>query len=288
MRSGAVPGANLRGSDETDIVSGPDARAVPEREAEVGDNVGGKRAQLALMPNAERIRAIESGRAGLLDRARELVVDGAESEQMAWAVVNAIGELQKRITADFGPARKATHGAWKAVVAQEKGHLETLEEPDRIVRAKLSAWETEKRRRQAEAERKAREDAERATAELRRQARERAQKEAEDRRLREAVVAEDAGDTAKAEELLEAPVEAEPIVEATASVPVMRAEKVAGAGAMVEVWHFEIVDAEAIPREYLTVNESRIGKVVQALKGGTEIAGVRVYKTLEARRVGRR
>ena len=240
------------------------------------------------MPSEERVRAIESGRATLLARAEALVVDSAESEQIAWACVNAIGALQNAIEADFGPAQQATHRAWKAVVAQKKGHLDALVEPDRIVRAKLSVWEGEKRRRQAEIERKAREEAERATAELRRQAHERAQKEAEDLRLQEAVAAEAAGEQGQAEELLEAPIEAQPVVEPEVFIPVMAPRKVEGAGAMVERWQFEIVDPEAIPRGYLTIDMSKIGKVVQALEGATKIAGVRVYMTLEARRVGRR
>jgi hypothetical protein len=44
-----------------------------------------------------------------------------------------------------------------------------------------------------------------------------------------------------------------------------------------EVWKFEITDAAQIPREYLVVDEARIRKVVQALKGDAKIPGVRVY-----------
>lgn len=256
--------------------------AVPEREVNVSGGPGG--AQLVPMPSEERIEAIKSGRAGLLAKAEALVVDSPESEQLAWAVVNAIGELKKRIEADFGPAQQASHRAWKAVVAQKRGHLETLEEPDTIVRGKLSEWEGEKRRRQAEADRKAREVAAKAEAELRRQAQERAQKEAEDKRLEEAAEAEESGEHAHAQALLETPVEAAPVEAPTVVPAAMPERKVAGSGAMVEVWHFEITDPQAIPREYLTINESAIRKVVGALKGATKIAGVRVYKRLEARR----
>ena len=243
---------------------------------------------LVAMPTEERIQAIENGRASLLVAAQELVVDSLDSEKTAWEIVNAIGAFEKAIVADFKPSKTGAHGAWKAICAQEAGHLDRLKEPGKIVRAKLSTWEGEKRRIQAEIERKAREEAERATAELRRLAQEQAQKEAEERRLAEAVAAEEAGDTAAAEELLEAPVEAAPVIVPTIVAPVMSAPKVEGAGAMVETWKFEITDPQAIPREYLSVNESAIGKVVQALKGETKIPGVRVYSTLEARRTGGR
>ena len=250
---------------------------------------------LAVLPSEERIQENESQRLTLVAQAEALVVDSPESEEVAWAIVNGIGELTKRITADFAPSRTAAHQAWtaahqawKAIVAQEKGHLARLEEPDKIVRGKLSAWEQEKRRRQAEIDRKAREAAAKVQAELQRQGDEAARKAAEERRLQEAMEAEAAGDAAKAGELLETLVEVTPVEVPTVVVPTLKAEKVAGAGAMVERWTFEITDPQAIPREYLTVNESAIGKVVQALKGQTNIPGVRAYSVLEARRTGAR
>lgn len=44
-----------------------------------------------------------------------------------------------------------------------------------------------------------------------------------------------------------------------------------------EVWLFEITDPAAIPREYMMIDESKIRKVVQALKAETNIQGVRAY-----------
>lgn len=43
------------------------------------------------------------------------------------------------------------------------------------------------------------------------------------------------------------------------------------------VWKFEIKDPDAIPREYLVIDEQAIGRVVRALKSNTRIPGVRVY-----------
>jgi hypothetical protein len=42
-------------------------------------------------------------------------------------------------------------------------------------------------------------------------------------------------------------------------------------------WKFEIIDSAALPREYLIPDEIKIGRVVRALKGTTNIPGVRVY-----------
>lgn len=44
-----------------------------------------------------------------------------------------------------------------------------------------------------------------------------------------------------------------------------------------ETWKFDIVDASLIPREYLSIDEKKLGAVVRALKGSTRIAGIRVY-----------
>jgi hypothetical protein len=62
--------------------------------------------------------------------------------------------------------------------------------------------------------------------------------------------------------------------------------KVAGVS-MREVWKFEVTDPSAVPREFCTVDETKIRKVVQALKGDAKIAGVRVYVG-QADRVERR
>lgn len=52
--------------------------------------------------------------------------------------------------------------------------------------------------------------------------------------------------------------------------------KVAGIS-MRETWKFEVLNEDLVPREYLSVDESKIRRVVQALKAGTRIPGVRVY-----------
>lgn len=45
-----------------------------------------------------------------------------------------------------------------------------------------------------------------------------------------------------------------------------------------EVWDFEITDEKAVPREYLAVDLSKIRKVVAAMKGDTNIPGVKVVR----------
>jgi hypothetical protein len=44
-----------------------------------------------------------------------------------------------------------------------------------------------------------------------------------------------------------------------------------------DVWKFEVTDPTQVPRQYLVVDESKIRKIVGAMKGDTQIPGVRVW-----------
>jgi hypothetical protein len=46
---------------------------------------------------------------------------------------------------------------------------------------------------------------------------------------------------------------------------------------MRENWKFRVTNEKLIPREYLKADEIKIGGVVRALKGSTNIPGVEVY-----------
>ena len=54
-----------------------------------------------------------------------------------------------------------------------------------------------------------------------------------------------------------------------------------------ELWKFAVDDPAKLPREYLVPDESKIRRVVEALKGDTVIPGVRVWpeKSIAAGRV---
>lgn len=66
---------------------------------------------------------------------------------------------------------------------------------------------------------------------------------------------------------------------ATVVAPVIQREAPAVTGISTrEVWRFEVVHPNAVPREYLVVDEKKLGQVVRALKGDTNIPGVRVWK----------
>ncbi len=73
--------------------------------------------------------------------------------------------------------------------------------------------------------------------------------------------------------------------ETVTTAPVAPAPKVKGISTR-KVWKFEIIDQAKIPNEYLQPNTTAIGGVVRALKGNTNIPGIRVYAedTMSARK----
>jgi len=98
--------------------------------------------------------------------------------------------LKKRIVADFAESKSKAHGAWKAIVAQEEGHLGTIEEARRLGKQKLTDYEEAQKRE---------------TERLQAIADAKAKKESEDRALELAALAEKGGDKEAAEAIMAEP-----------------------------------------------------------------------------------
>jgi hypothetical protein len=108
---------------------------------------------------------------------------------------------------------------------------------------------------------------------LRREAQARADEAARKERERLAAQAQRAAASGKTEKASQLEDRASAVV---APVIARETPKVVGVQTR-EVWKFEVTDPAAVPREYLAVDESKIRKVVGALKGDTVIPGVRVW-----------
>lgn len=220
-----------------------------------------------IMPTVseQKIQVIEDQQRSLLQRAQDLIIATAADYKVACDLVKGIAELKKMIGDDFKDSKSAAHKAWKTICDQEKKHLDAIAEPDRLLRNKISEYTTEQervRRQQEEIERQ------------------KAQKVAEETRLQEAIKAERQGRTTEeVNQILDKPVMPAPVVVPKAMVP-----KVEGVS-MVDTWEFEIADVNLIPREYLSVDESKIRKVVGALKGQTNIPGV-IVRCVAKTRIG--
>lgn len=235
-------------------------------------NAAGERAQQALAAAESRqiVTAADYEAAGT-----ELQVIKGKARE--------IDEARKALVKPIDDARKAVQNFFAPP-------LEWLAKAEAVLKRKLVDYQNEqeriRREEQAKAEAAARRERERLEAAAREAERKAREKAAEERRAAEEAAA--AGRAAEAAKLQaraaatesKAAEKAEQLEQQAAAVvaPVIQREapKVAGIKTR-EVWLFEITDPAAVPREYLMVDESKIRKVVNALKGDTQIGGVRVY-----------
>lgn len=179
-----------------------------------------------------------------------------DDEQFALVDAHCAGllKLKKKVESDFAESKATTYAAWKAVVAQEKGHLDGIDEARRIDKQKMDAYLTVK-----EDERKAEEDRLAAIA----------KKQAEDEAIARAQAMEAAGQNEEAAAIIEAPVFVAPtIVPKTApkASTVMR-----------KVWKYRVKDEAKVPREFLTLDDKKIGGVVRSMGAATNIPGIEAY-----------
>lgn len=216
----------------------------------------------------------------------------ATAEQFATAgeLLKAVKGALKQIEEQRVAITKPINDSLRAVNAQAKSAAAPFEAAEREIKARMVEYSNEQERIRLEEQRKAEAAA---RAERERLARQAAEAEAkaraeQDRLRREAEEAAAAGRAAEAaklsakaekvEERAAAKVEALQLQEAMVVAPVIQREapKVAGVSFR-DVWKFEVTDPAAVPRQYLVIDESRIRKVVQALRGDADIPGVRVW-----------
>jgi hypothetical protein len=199
---------------------------------------------------------VEARGLALVERSRAVVVIDAPSYAAAGGFLKDIKAYRAQVAEVCEPVVKAAHAAHKAAVAQRERLDGPADEAERIVKATMLAW-------------KRAEDAR--VTEARRAAEFEARRKAEDALLAEAAEAEAAGQHAKAEAIVSAPVVVRPVAVST-DVP-----KVAGVSVRT-TWAYEIVDPTLLPREFLKPDEHAIGATVRATRGALAIPGVRTFE----------
>lgn len=192
---------------------------------------------------------------GAVDQANLIAITSEQEYKGAAEILKGFKAIQREIDDTFDPVIKANHEAHRQALEAKKKHSEPLKAAEVIVKKKLGTYSAEQEKIRREKEAKLRE-------ELR-------QKE-EEERLAEAEKADEAGQDDKVEEILSRPAPA-PVVVLPSETP-----KVAGISTR-KTWKFRIVDEKDIPREYLKVDEVKIGQMVRALKENAKIDGVEVY-----------
>lgn len=201
-------------------------------------------AVVALQPEVSKLSAFASA----------LVIKTQEEYAAAADQLKAVKGMLKQIADAHARVKRPLLDATRELDRQKNEASAPLLDAERQIKRAMVAYddELERKRRaeQARLEEAARKEREKLAA--------------------QAAKAAAAGKIEKAAEL---EMRAETVV---APVVQREAPKVAGIATR-EVWRFEVTDPNAVPREYLTVDEKKLGAIVRALKGDTNIPGVRVW-----------
>lgn len=183
------------------------------------------------------------------------VIQNNDDYNRAGQILLTIKDIRKKIENTFKPIKQKMDAAKKEVLDQEKLVDKPLAKAEAWIKPLITQYNIEQ-----EKIRKAEED----------RLREIARKEEEERQFQAALAAEQSGNKEEAEAIIEAPIQAAPVI-VQKTVP-----KVAGI-AITKTWSYRIVNEKLIPREYLIPNEKMIGSVVKNSQGKINIPGVEPY-----------
>lgn len=161
--------------------------------------------------------------------------------------IKEVKRRQRDVDDKLDPIIKFASATKKAVNDLKKETKAGLILAEEIAKTEIARYLTKMKEEMQAAERKARLEA--------------------DERFEEARKLEAEGKEKEAEELREAD---------TAIIEIPKEIKLAGTH-LKEIWDFEIVDESKIPRDFLTIDHVKIGKVVRTFKDRTNIAGVRAF-----------
>lgn len=202
------------------------------------------------------------------EQAKQIIVRDAATYTLACDTLRGVVSMRKQVAETFGPMKDAAHKAHKAVTEQERKVDTPLAEAERFLKVGIGQY-------QAEQERIRRAEEARLQEEARQAEEERARKEAEDIALQDAIEAEQNGDTKGAEAILAHPVPIAPayVAPVVLARTVQKQEGISGR----KNWKFRVTNEALIPREYLKIDDQKIGQVVRAMKQMTKIPGIEVF-----------
>jgi hypothetical protein len=201
--------------------------------------------------------AIQAETAVAVQSTQALTVTDATTYAEAGERLKFLRNAARKVEDWFRPLVEAAHRAHRELTTRRGETLRPVEAECTRLTVEMSRWKGEQDRLARErAAQQAREEQELARSVA----------------LEEAVTLEAQGMPEEAaavvEQAIAAPAPVIPIAQA--------APKVDGISHR-ETWKYEVVDANQIPREFLSIDEKKIGAVVRALKGSTRIPGIRVY-----------
>lgn len=174
----------------------------------------------------------------------------------------AAGEFVKRCRA----ALKTIDDTFDPIIKKQNESIKTARDQKKKLAEPIQSAAATVERRMIEF--RAAQEAER-IAEQRRLA-EQARKDQEAAAIASAIEAEAAGDRASADEILSAPV-APPVVVLRKTTPKIEGQSFR------KIWKFKVTNPAAIPREYLMVDEVKLGQYARMAKATAQMPGVHFY-----------
>jgi hypothetical protein len=191
------------------------------------------------------------------DRARAIVIVDQLTYDIAAELIRSIAGLEHQIIDHHKPVKEAAWAAHKAAVAAEKRLLDPLTIAKGIIKSAIGKWEQDQARIRAEAQRIADETA---------------RKIEEEARVNLAIQAEQMGAT----EATTAEIMAKPLPMAAPVVP-PAFNRAAGVSAR-KVWKWKLANESLVPRFFMSIDESKINKVVASLGPNANIPGIEVFE----------
>jgi vacuolar-type H+-ATPase subunit H len=194
--------------------------------------------------------------------ASQIVVKDEETLGTANLYLKDVKTMMGKIEATFDPQITQAHNLHRSLLAEKKKFTDPLTLAERVVKMAVGRFYDEQDRRREAAEK------------------ERRRIEAE--ALAKAKALEDKAAKAKTEvereKILDQAVEVLQVADQkggdiTAAAVAPKAQGLT----ITDNWKFEVINESEIPREYLMPDLVKIGRVVKALKGSAQIAGVRTY-----------
>lgn len=200
---------------------------------------------------------IESKAISVAQSAQRIQIRNDETYLEATSMLTAIKAMRKEVDDTFNPVIYAAHRTHQEAIGAKKKIETPLIAAENLLKRGVSDYQFKKEQERIEAQRKLEAAA---------------RKIQEDRIIAEAAAAEKDGDPQLAAEILNAPVPSVPVILPS---PVIKVDGISRR----ENWQFRIKNEQDIPREYLMVDESKIRKIVKALKKDAEkhIPGIEVY-----------
>ena len=206
-------------------------------------------------------------------RAQSLKITTHDEYVVAVEFGKSIKKLMDEVVSTFREPKDLASKTHKSICAQEKRHLDPLDQAIRIARKVCGDWQL----LQDQLKKQAALDAQKA-AQLIADEQMRVDAAAkEESRLKEAVALDALGYKDEAEAILAIPVIATPVAPII-STPIEIAPKVKGTSSQ-KKYEYEITDESLIPRQFLMVNEKLIGNQVRAFGPDFACPGIKVFET---------